>query len=148
MWSIFKGEPFNNPPNAHNTTHPSSHPPTHKHESQSFLNLPTDSAFKQQRLPAWQPVLTARTVLPTFFVIGVLFIPIGVVLLYLSNSSNELIIDYTRCMQVNSNRTCADFLEDKPGDQCECKINFNLTEDFIASIQWELFNSIRLHNAF
>ncbi|XP_030564501.1 cell cycle control protein 50A isoform X1 [Drosophila novamexicana] len=95
---------------------------------------PSDSAFKQQRLPAWQPVLTARTVLPTFFVIGVLFIPIGVVLLYLSNSSNELIIDYTRCMQVNSNRTCADFLEDKPGDQCECKINFNLTEDFIGDV--------------
>ncbi|EDV92215.1 GH24164 [Drosophila grimshawi] len=60
---------------------------------------PSDSAFKQQRLPAWQPVLTARTVLPTFFVIGVLFIPIGVVLLHFSNSSNELIIDYTRCMQ-------------------------------------------------
>jgi len=28
---------------------------------------PSDSAFKQQRLPAWQPILTAGTVLPTFF---------------------------------------------------------------------------------
>jgi hypothetical protein len=29
-----------------------------------------DSDFKQQRLPAWHPILTAGTVLPTFFVIG------------------------------------------------------------------------------
>lgn len=46
----------------------------------------TDSAFKQQRLPAWQPVLTAGTVLPAFFVIGIAFIPVGVALLYFSNA--------------------------------------------------------------
>ena len=28
-------------------------------------------------LPAWQPILTAGTVLPAFFVIGVAFVPIG-----------------------------------------------------------------------
>lgn len=44
-----------------------------------------DSAFKQQRLPAWQPILTAGTVLPTFFVIGIAFIPVGVGLLYFSD---------------------------------------------------------------
>lgn len=46
----------------------------------------TDSAFKQQRLPAWQPILTAGTVLPTFFIIGVAFIPIGIGLLHFSNN--------------------------------------------------------------
>jgi len=45
-----------------------------------------DSAFKQQRLPAWQPILTAGTVLPTFFIIGVAFIPIGIGLLHFSNN--------------------------------------------------------------
>ena len=44
----------------------------------------SDSAFKQQRLPAWQPILTAGTVLPTFFVIGVAFIPIGIGMMYFS----------------------------------------------------------------
>lgn len=96
---------------------------------------PTDSAFKQQRLPAWQPVLTARTVLPTFFVIGVLFIPIGVVLLHFSNTANEYIIDYTRCKQDGGNQTCADFLKATTGGQCLCKINFTLTEDFYVSAQ-------------
>lgn len=51
-----------------------------------WLHPFTDSAFKQQRLPAWQPILTAGTVLPTFFIIGVAFIPIGIGLLHFSNN--------------------------------------------------------------
>lgn len=43
------------------------------------------SAFKQQKLPAWQPILTAGTVLPTFFLIGIAFIPIGIGLLISAN---------------------------------------------------------------
>lgn len=58
---------------------------------------PKDSAFKQQALPAWQPILTAGTVLPTFFVIGVAFIPIGVGLMYFSNQVHEVNLDYTEC---------------------------------------------------
>jgi hypothetical protein len=49
----------------------------------------TDSAFKQQRLPAWQPILTAGTVLPTFFVIGIAFIPVGIGLLYFSDEVSQ-----------------------------------------------------------
>ena len=49
-----------------------------------------DSAFKQQRLPAWQPILTAGTVLPTFFVIGVAFIPIGIGMMYFSSNVSTL----------------------------------------------------------
>jgi len=44
-----------------------------------------ESAFKQQKLPAWQPILTAGTVLPTFFVIGIAFIPIGVIIVFFNN---------------------------------------------------------------
>ncbi|KAI8035086.1 hypothetical protein M5D96_012179 [Drosophila gunungcola] len=95
---------------------------------------PSDSAFKQQRLPAWQPVLTARTVLPTFFVIGVLFIPIGVVLLHLSNTANELIIDYTKCRSTTGNATCAEFLEANPGRECPCQVPFVLPKDFNGEV--------------
>jgi len=38
---------------------------------------PEDSAFKQQRLKAWQPLLTPFWVITTFFVIGVLFLILG-----------------------------------------------------------------------
>jgi len=46
----------------------------------------TDTKFKQQKLPAWQPIMTAGTVLPVLFAVGVAFIPLGVALLITSNN--------------------------------------------------------------
>ena len=66
-------------------------------DSAAKSKKPTDSAFKQQRLPAWQPILTAGTVLPTFFVIGIACIPIGIGMLWFSNTVVEKEIDYTDC---------------------------------------------------
>ena len=45
-----------------------------------------DTKFKQQKLPAWQPILTAGTVLPLLFAIGVGFIPIGIAFLITANN--------------------------------------------------------------
>lgn len=91
---------------------------------------PAESAFKQQRLPAWQPILTAGTVLPTFFVIGIAFIPVGIGLLYFSDEVKEHVIDYTNCMKEGENITCADYIKQSSMDQCICRLSFNLTEDF------------------
>ncbi|KAJ1834887.1 alkylphosphocholine resistance protein lem3 [Coemansia sp. RSA 2706] len=63
---------------------------------------PSNTAFKQQRLRAWQPLLTPKSVLPTFFVIGIIFAPIGGWLLWASERINELRIDYTNCDQLSS----------------------------------------------
>lgn len=49
-----------------------------------------ETKFKQQNLPAWQPILTASTVLPAFFAIGLAFIPLGVALLITSNNVSSL----------------------------------------------------------
>lgn len=95
-----------------------------------------DSAFKQQRLPAWQPILTAGTVLPTFFVIGVAFIPVGIGLLYFSDEVKEQTIDYTNCNATNHTGSygqpirCADVIAADPNAQCYCEINFTLPADF------------------
>jgi len=51
-----------------------------------FWNFVLDTAFKQQRLKAWQPILTPKTVLPTFFIVGIIFAPLGGLLLYASNN--------------------------------------------------------------
>jgi hypothetical protein len=53
--------------------------------------LQKDGAFRQQRLPAWQPVLTPQTVLPTLFIVGILFCPIGGLLYWNSNKVKLLI---------------------------------------------------------
>ncbi|XP_015177546.1 PREDICTED: cell cycle control protein 50A isoform X1 [Polistes dominula] len=96
---------------------------------------PSDSAFKQQRLPAWQPILTAGTVLPTFFVIGVAFIPVGIGLLYFSDKVKEQTIDYTYC---NSNSTsgkrCIDVIAQNPKTPCYCEIDFVLPTDFDGEV--------------
>lgn len=94
-----------------------------------------DSAFKQQRLPAWQPVLTAGTVLPTFFVIGIAFIPVGIALLYFSDEVSEHVIDYTHCIQKGTiNTTCADVIKDQNQQSCECQIEFTLEKDFVGNV--------------
>ncbi|KAI9914253.1 hypothetical protein PsorP6_004960 [Peronosclerospora sorghi] len=39
-----------------------------------------DTPFKQQKLKAWQPILTPNWVISTFAVVGLIFIPVGIVL--------------------------------------------------------------------
>ncbi|KOS21392.1 Meiotically up-regulated protein [Escovopsis weberi] len=58
---------------------------------------PANTAFRQQRLKAWQPILTPKTVLPLFFAVGIIFAPIGGLLLYASSIVKEITIDYTQC---------------------------------------------------
>jgi len=104
-------------------------------QSTTISRKPSNSAFKQQRLPAWQPILTAGTVLPTFFIIGVAFIPIGIGLLYFSNNVKEFTHDYTDCESYNyPNKTCADVLHNNIDANCYCNLTVKLTESFDGDV--------------
>ena len=46
---------------------------------------PPNTAFRQQRLLAYAPILTPKTVLPLFFLVGIIFGPLGGALLYASS---------------------------------------------------------------
>ncbi|KAF9380671.1 hypothetical protein CPC16_010198 [Podila verticillata] len=59
---------------------------------------PPNTSFKQQRLKAWQPILTAKSVLPTFFIMGILFAPLGGLLVWRNNKVTEFSFDYTDCI--------------------------------------------------
>ncbi|GAA95404.1 uncharacterized protein L969DRAFT_15324 [Mixia osmundae IAM 14324] len=78
-----------------------------KKDKVPFWQRPANNALKQQRLKAWQPILTPKSVIPTFFVVGILFCPIGGALLWGSNQVNELTIDYTGCEFSAPNTTFA-----------------------------------------
>ncbi|KAG4097843.1 Lem3/Cdc50 [Neocallimastix lanati (nom. inval.)] len=67
--------------------------------SNTKSNRPEDTPFKQQRLKAWQPLLTPINVIPLFLIIGIIFIPIGIGLYLSSESINEIILDYTNCSE-------------------------------------------------
>ncbi|KAG6602770.1 cmgc cdk protein kinase [Phytophthora cinnamomi] len=55
---------------------------------------PEDTPFKQQKLKAWQPILTPNWVIGTFAVVGLIFIPIGIVLHTESDNVVEYSIQY------------------------------------------------------
>lgn len=100
---------------------------------------PADTAFKQQRLPAWQPIITANTALPIFFIIGLTFIPIGVVLVITSDRVLEYDLDYTdtNCISTaDPSRTCADVLQraNYTGVSCTCVKTFNLDKTFTGEV--------------
>ncbi|KAL3843163.1 hypothetical protein ACJMK2_021114 [Sinanodonta woodiana] len=97
---------------------------------------PKDTKFKQQKLPAWQPILTAGTVLPAFFAIGVAFIPLGVVLLVTSNNVQEYKYDYTYCKN-NDSVQCADVIANYTNgtsNSCYCTVDIELPTDFKGTV--------------
>ncbi|KAF2670122.1 Lem3/Cdc50 [Microthyrium microscopicum] len=58
---------------------------------------PPNSAFRQQRLKAWMPILTIRTVVPLYFAAGLVLSPIGGWFLYNSAKVKEIALDYSNC---------------------------------------------------
>lgn len=70
----------------------------HRHpENKKPKKRPANTAFRQQRLKAWQPILTPKSVLPLFFIIGTIFAPLGGVLIWASSQVQEIVIDYSAC---------------------------------------------------
>ena len=55
---------------------------------------PPDTPFRQQRLPAWQPILTPKWVIITFTSLGLIFIPIGLIVISISNLVAEVVQRY------------------------------------------------------
>lgn len=102
---------------------------------------PADTAFKQQRLPAWQPIITANTALPVFLIIGLLFIPIGIVLVVTSERVLEYDLDYTddNCLSQNGSsigQPCSQVLQraNYTGVSCRCVKNFTLDKNFEGDV--------------
>lgn len=73
-------------------------------EASSQSKRPGNTAFKQQRLKAWQPILTPRPVILSFLVIGIVFIPIGAGIVYSSNQVREVDQRYDHVCNVG--QTC------------------------------------------
>lgn len=64
-------------------------------QEKASANRPDNTAFTQQRLPAWQPMLSAGIVIPGFVLIGLAFIGIGVALFVTSRGIQVLEVQMT-----------------------------------------------------
>ena len=42
-----------------------------------FSRMPSDTAFTQQRIRSWQPLLDPKWVIAVYIIIGIVFIPVG-----------------------------------------------------------------------
>lgn len=96
-------------------------------EASSHSRRPKDSPFFQQRLHAWQPVFTAKKSAATFIVMGVVFIPVGVVLLITSNNVTEYVVDYTNCVDNATAKPCSEQLG--VNNSCKCITTVRVTSD-------------------
>ncbi|KAH3666996.1 hypothetical protein WICMUC_005343 [Wickerhamomyces mucosus] len=66
-----------------------------------MLTIPIlDTAFRQQRLKSWQPILTPKSVLPLLFLTTIIFTPLGIALLFTTYQVQDLVIDYSQCLQL------------------------------------------------
>ncbi|KAF9630321.1 phospholipid-translocating P-type ATPase [Lasiodiplodia theobromae] len=69
---------------------------------------PKDTAWNQQRLWSWRPILTIKRAIVYFFAISIVAFAIGVMLVVKSRETPEISIDYTDCWKhspVSSNST-------------------------------------------
>uniref|UniRef100_A0A3Q2E6S5 Cell cycle control protein n=1 Tax=Cyprinodon variegatus TaxID=28743 RepID=A0A3Q2E6S5_CYPVA len=93
-----------------------------KNEPEKSSDRPDNTAFTQQRLPAWQPILSAGIVIPGFVLIGLAFIGVGVALFITSRDIQVLELDYTGVESSNPCSKCTDPNVRK----CICTIVFSL----------------------
>ncbi|XP_064167048.1 transmembrane protein 30C [Anguilla rostrata] len=94
---------------------------------------PDNSAFKQQRLPAWSPSLTANTVLPFFFFMGALCLFLGVWLLLTVQGTREIKVDYT---DAGNCTACFDLRKSSANAHltCDCIVTFSLSQKFQGNV--------------
>jgi hypothetical protein len=137
-----------------------------------LANKPDDSAFKQQRLKAWQPILTPRWVIGTFILIGIVFVPIGISLKVGSDSLFEQTITYdgapsqvtpgvsTNCsimQDASLNASANNALHQNQGynllmagTPAPCTLTFTLTQDLSSPLYmyYELTNFYQNHRRY
>mmetsp|Transcript_45017 Transcript_45017/g.95797 ORF Transcript_45017/g.95797 Transcript_45017/m.95797 type:complete len:456 (-) Transcript_45017:264-1631(-) len=120
--------------NVNNNNQPDDEPPQKSHR-------PADVALKQQRMKSWQPVLDPKWVIACYLMIGIIFIPTGVVI---RNKSADLIevksiyesylkdgtpADVTGCEIGDSpNSMWIEGGEQQPGKTCEIKMQVPLDQ--------------------
>eukprot|EP00123_Amoebidium_parasiticum_P015915 comp23203_c0_seq1/m.37695 comp23203_c0_seq1/g.37695 ORF comp23203_c0_seq1/g.37695 comp23203_c0_seq1/m.37695 type:complete len:340 (-) comp23203_c0_seq1:664-1683(-) len=99
---------------------------------------PRDSSYTQQRLPAWQPILTPRNIIVTLLAFGVIFLPIGGILFAVSSNVKHISINYTDCTaDAPYTGTCADVLKTKTAQQAACRcagLAFTLEDDWAGPV--------------
>eukprot|EP00667_Euglena_gracilis_P034630 EG_transcript_60883 len=82
---------------------------------------PIDTPFRQQSLPAWQPILSPPWVIGCFFLVAVVFLPIGALIIVASGQVAEYEVQYAGDTSSCNNPPA--------GVRCEEWVSITLTAD-------------------
>lgn len=91
---------------------------------------PINNAFTQQRLKAYNPVFTAKTIIPLLVGIAIFFIPLGAAMWYASHQTMDISIDYSQC----ENLASQDYWSEVPQNYT---FNFNTNVGYSKPV-WKL----------
>lgn len=125
---------------------------TPKEPSGPLSRKPPNTAFRQQRLKSWQPLLVPQSVLPLLILIACIFTPIGIGLMASSNHVQDLSIDYSKCGQLASNKNFTNIpkkyvnhhFKSKMGSRPTWKLSHDDENgNDICQIQFEIPNEIK-----
>lgn len=94
---------------------------------------PPNTAFRQQRLKAWQPILTPKTVIPLLFVLAAIFAPLGIAIIYFTYNVENIVIDYSGCGSLQSSS-----YESVPSSRLDWHFRSSSTN---PDIKWKVVNS-------
>ncbi|XP_056415260.1 cell cycle control protein 50C-like [Hyla sarda] len=102
---------------------------------------PDNTAFKQQRIPAWKPTLTPESVLSSFFIIGLFCLAVGISWIVATTNVKEIWITYSDncsyCTQLRENSSNSE-------TPCSCFVQFSVKE----KIEGDVFFYYGLSNFF
>lgn len=91
-------------------------------DAQQESKRPADTPFKQQRLPAWQPILSPKWVISSYFIIGLIFIPLGIMVVLVSQNVVEVTSeDYTSKCAMSM-----DYSVTPPRIHCSTNVTLNI----------------------
>lgn len=116
---------------------------SHRSKSEQYLaehpNRPSGARWRQQTLPAWQPIYRPLNVIATFLGFGLLLTALGVLMLLSSLRTAEVVVDYTDCTSLQfAPRTCAQVLEEAlhaPAlPQCTCSVPVTVPADMATPV--------------
>ncbi|EKG03151.1 hypothetical protein TCSYLVIO_005806 [Trypanosoma cruzi] len=94
--------------------------------------------LKQQRLPAWQPILTPPHVALAFFLLSILFIPLGVFVTLMNKQAKEVTVRYDHIHRCTITHNTGAFIYEgnnmtfKTG--CMTEVFFDITEKLKAPV--------------